>query len=295
MTSTAALFPRITARLRRSVPMKLALAWVVLLTLAAVTADLWVPMLLGDPRVIDTSTAVSTRLQPSSVAHPLGTDDFGRDILARVIYGARVSLTTGVLAVLISAVIGVVGGGLAGYYGRWIDLLVMRACDVFLAVPYVLFALLILAMLPPGARGPGPVILAVGLLGWPTFARLFRGSVLAVSRNQYVEAARAVGASDLRILVRHIAPNAIAPVVAVATMSVGGAILAEAALSFLGLGVQPPAISWGQMIESGRSQMATSPGLVVWPGLAITATVLAFTVLGDNVRESLGVRSGHGG
>jgi peptide/nickel transport system permease protein len=143
---------------------------------------------------------------------------------------------------------------------------------------------------PPEARGIGPVILAIGLLGWPTFARLYRGSVLSVKENDYVDAGRALGASDIRLMFRHIAPNAIAPVIVYATMSVGGAILTEAALSFLGLGIQPPAISWGKMIESGRGYLIVSPGLVFWPGMAILSTVLAFTLLGDGVRDAIDVK-----
>lgn len=277
-------------RLRRNKLALFALGWIVVVALAAITADLWVPQTFGDPRLIFSQTAAEQRLAPVSLAHPFGTDDFGRDIFGRVIYGARVSLTVGTVAVAISVLIGVFLGAISGYYGRWTDTLVMRVTDIFLAFPYILFSILILAVLPQNVRGIMPVILAIGLLGWPTFARLFRGSVLSVKENDYVDAGRALGASDARLMFRHIAPNAIAPVVVYATMSIGGAILTEAALSFLGLGIQPPGISWGQMIESSRGYLVTAPLLVLWPGLAILSTVLAFTLLGDGVRDALDVK-----
>lgn len=277
-------------RLRRNKLALFALGWIVVVAIAAITADFWVPQTFGDPRLIFSQTAAEQRLAPVSLAHPFGTDDFGRDIFGRVIYGARVSLTVGVVAVSISVLIGVFLGAISGYYGKWTDTLVMRITDIFLAFPYILFSILILAVLPQDVRGITPVILAIGLLGWPTFARLFRGSVLSVKENDYVDAGRALGASDARLMFRHIMPNAIAPVVVYATMSIGGAILTEAALSFLGLGIQPPGISWGQMIESSRGYLVTAPLLVLWPGLAILSTVLAFTLLGDGVRDALDVK-----
>jgi peptide/nickel transport system permease protein len=210
--------------------------------------------------------------------------------VGRLIYGSRASLTVGVAAVSISVIIGLLLGALSGFYGGLTEAFIMRITDVFLAFPYILFCVLILAMLPPGARGIGPVILSIGLLGWPSFARLFRSSVLSVKQNDYVDAGRAVGASDSRLMFRHIMPNAIAPIIVYATMSIGGTILTEAALSFLGLGVQPPQISWGRMINDGRSYLISNPGLVFWPGFAIILTVLAFTLLGDGLRDALDVK-----
>jgi peptide/nickel transport system permease protein len=277
-------------RLRRNKLALIALVWLLAVIIAAVTSDLWVPRLLGDPATIDSTTAAATRLLGPSATHPLGTDDLGRDILGRLIIGARASLTVGVSAVSISVVIGLLLGALSGFYGGLTEAVIMRVTDVFLAFPYILFCVLILAMLPDNARGIGPVILSIGLLGWPSFARLFRSSVLSVKQNDYVDAGRAVGASDSRLMFRHIMPNAIAPIIVYATMSIGGTILTEAALSFLGLGVQPPQISWGRMISDGRSYLISNPGLVFWPGLAIILTVLAFTLLGDGLRDALDVK-----
>jgi peptide/nickel transport system permease protein/oligopeptide transport system permease protein len=277
-------------RLRRNKLAVAGLVWILIVSIAAITAPLWVPPLFGDPAAIDTATASAERLQPPSLEHPMGTDDLGRDIFGRVVYGARVSLTVGVVATAIAVFIGVFLGAISGFYGRWTDTFVMRVTDVFLAFPYILFSILILAVLPPEVRGILPVIMAIGFLGWPTFARLFRSSVLSVKENDYVDAGRALGASNYRLMFRHISPNAIAPIVVYATMSIGGAILTEAALSFLGLGVQPPGISWGQMIDSSRGYLVTNPGLVLWPGLAILSTVLAFTLLGDGVRDALDVK-----
>ncbi len=278
-------------RLRKNRLSIIALVWLTIVVVSAISADLWVPKTLGDPRAIDSSTVMANQLKDSSFSHPLGTDDLGRDILGRLIYGARASLTVGIAAVAISVIIGLLLGALSGFYGGAVDSLIMRITDVFLAFPYILFCVLILAMLPSSARGIGPVIVSIGLLGWPSFARLFRSSVLSVKQNDYVDAGRAVGASDSRLMFRHIMPNAIAPIIVYATMSIGGTILTEAALSFLGLGVQPPEISWGRMINDGRNYLiGNHPGLVFWPGLAIILTVLAFTLLGDGLRDALDVK-----
>lgn len=277
-------------RLRRNKLAFVALIWLLAVVISAVTADLWVPRVLGNPATIDSATAAANRLMGPSTSHPLGTDDLGRDILGRLIIGSRASLTVGLAAVSISVIIGLLLGALSGFYGGLTEAAIMRVTDVFLAFPYILFCVLILAMLPDEARGIGPVILSIGLLGWPSFARLFRSSVLSVKQNDYVDAGRAVGASDSRLMFRHIMPNAIAPIIVYATMSIGGTILTEAALSFLGLGVQPPQISWGRMINDGRSYLISNPGLVFWPGLAIILTVLAFTLLGDGLRDALDVK-----
>ena len=180
----------------------------------------------------------------------MGTDDFGRDELARVVYGARVSLAIGIGATSLAVTLGLLLGGMAGFYGGRVDGLIMRMTDVFLAFPYLLFAILLMSVMGPGFMS---LVIAIGILGWTTIARVFRSSVLSVKENEYVDAARAMGASDLRILSRHILPNAMAPIIVYSTMSVGGVILSEAALSFLGLGIQPPTPSWGRMLDEAQS------------------------------------------
>jgi len=284
-------------RLRRNKLALVALSWLLIVIVMAVTADLWVPRFYGPPNLIVTQTAAAERLKPPSMQHPMGTDDLGRDVFSRVVYGARVSLTVGVAAVLLSVLIGLLLGALSGYYGGLTDGAIMRVADVFLSFPYILFAILLLSVVPPAQRtGMLPVIVTIGVLGWPSIARVFRSSILSVKESDYVDAGRALGASDTRLMLRHIMPNAVAPIIVFATMSVGGAILTEAALSFLGLGIQPDpvlapnAVSWGRMISDGQSYLLSNPGLIIWPGLAIVSTVLAFTLLGDGVRDALDVK-----
>jgi len=268
----------------------------VLLIVAAVTAGLWVPQHYGRPNDIP-AQVMAHRFLPPSLAHPLGTDDLGRDLFSRVVYGARTSLTVGALAVFVSVIIGVLFGAISGFYGGWPDGVIMRVADVFLAFPYILFAMVILVTLPVSVRTTNtPIIITIGVLGWPSIARVFRSSILGVKENDYVDAGRAMGAGDGRLVSRHILPNAIAPIIVYATMSVGGAILTEAALSFLGLGVlydpvaNPFAVSWGRMIADGQGYLQSNPWIVIWPGLAIVTTVLAFTLLGDGVRDALDVK-----
>ena len=219
--------------------------------------------------------------------HPFGTDALGRDILVRVIYGARVSLSVGIMATAISTVIGLVMGALAGFYGGIWDTIIMRCADIFLAFPYVLFVVAMIAVI---GRGLQNVFFAIGILGWPSIARVFRSAILTVKENDYVDAARAMGASDARIVVRHIFPNSVASIVVYATMNIGGAILTESALSFLGMGVFPPTPSWGSMIQDGQQYLLTAPWMMIMPGLAILSTVLAFTLLGDGLRDALDVK-----
>ena len=264
-----------------------ALAYLVLVTLLAVTAPLWAKQLFGDPMYADTTKIMQTRFLPPSLAHPMGTDDFGLDIFARVVYGARISLMVGFVATGISLIIGIVLGAISGFYGGAIDSVIMRVTDVFLAFPYILLAILLISLM---GMGLGPVLVAIGILGWTTIARVFRSSILSVKQNDYVEAARAMGASDLRIMARHILPNALAPITVYATMSIGGVILTEAALSFLGVGVQPPTPSWGRMLNEAQSYIVTQPALFIWPGIAIIMTVLAFVLLGDGLRDALDVK-----
>jgi peptide/nickel transport system permease protein len=274
-------------RLRRNRLAMVGAVWIIFMILLALSADLWVPQVLGDPIAIDSATAAERRLQSPSLEHPFGTDRLGRDVASRVIYGARVSLAVGVLAVSISIVIGLTMGALSGFYGGLTDSLVMRTADVFFAFPYILFAIALLAVLGPGFQN---VFIAIGILGWPSIARVFRSSILAVKENEYVDAARALGASDLRIIWRHILPNAIAPIMVYGTMTIGGAILSEAALSFLGLGVLPPQPSWGLMLSEARAFLFSAPWMMLYPGFAILTTVLSFVLLGDGLRDALDVR-----
>jgi peptide/nickel transport system permease protein len=274
-------------RLRKNKLAMAGLIWIIFVILVAISADLWAPHWLGDPIAINSSTAAQQRLLPPSLHHPFGTDKLGRDVASRVVYGARVSLIVGVVAVLIMVAIGLIMGALAAYYGGIWDSIIMRLADIFFAFPYILFAIVLIALLGKGFHN---VFIAIGILGWPSIARVFRSSILSVKENEYVDAARAMGASTRRILTRHIMPNAMAPIIVYATMSVGGAILTEAALSYLGMGVQPPSPSWGLMLSEAPTVIFTSPWLMIFPGIAILTTVLGFVLLGDGLRDALDVK-----
>jgi len=228
-------------------------------------------------------------LQRPSGQHLLGTDIQGRDIWSRLVYGARVSLTVGLISQGIALLIGVTMGLLAGFYGRWVDEVVMRLADVTLAFPTLLLLIAMVAALQPSMT---VVFGVIGLVGWAGMARIVRGQVLVVRQLEYVQAIRALGAGDIRIMLQHVLPNVIAPVVIAATLGVAGAIMAEAALSFLGLGVPPPAPSWGSMIADGRdlNQLRNAPWTSVFPGIAIGAAVLGFNLLGDALRDALDPR-----
>jgi ABC-type dipeptide/oligopeptide/nickel transport system permease subunit len=267
------------ARLRRDGRATLGLVVIVLIALVALAAPL---LARHDPTGID----LVHQLEPPSATHWMGTDLQGRDVWARLVFGARVSLAVGVISQSIALALGVTLGLIAGYYGRWVDELVMRLADVTLAFPTLLLLIAMVAALEPSL---GVVFVTIGIVGWAGMARLVRGQVLVVRQLEYVQAARALGAADRRILATHLLPNVIAPVVIAATLGMAGAIMAEAALSFLGLGVQPPTPSWGSMIADGRdlSQLRTAPWTSVFPGLAIGAAVLGFNLLGDALRDAL--------
>lgn len=222
-----------------------------------------------------------------STEHLLGTDQLGRDLLSRLAYGARVSLLVGVTAVAISGVVGVTLGLIAGYYGGTVDDVIMRLADFELAFPFILLAIAILAVLGPGFS---KVILTLGLTGWAQYCRLTRAQVLGLRETEFVEAARTIGASTTRILVRHILPNSMAPVIVIASFSVAGVIIAEASLSFLGLGIPPAVPSWGGMLSDGRAYIERAWWLVTFPGLALMLTVLSINVLGDALRDILDPR-----
>jgi len=222
--------------------------------------------------------------------HWLGTDQVGRDVLSRVIYAARVSLAVGIGAVVISAVIGTVLGLVSGYFGGWVDGIIMRVTDMFMSFPYIMFILVVASIVGPGLTN---IIIILGVLGWPGIARLVRGNVLAIKQSDYVKASIALGYKTPRILFKHILPNTVAPILIYATSGVAGAILDEAALSFLGLGVQPPEASWGNMLSSAQSItiLTSQPWLWIAPGILTLLTVLSINYIGDALRDALDPRN----
>jgi peptide/nickel transport system permease protein len=224
------------------------------------------------------------RLEGPSMAHWFGLDELGRDILARLLVGARISLLVGAVVVGISASVGTLLGSIAGYYGGLVDDVVSRVSDILMAFPGLLLAIAVVAVLGPSLTN---VVLALTLIGWVGYARLVRGQVLRVRELEYVQAARALGAATPRILARHVIPATMPALIVQATLGMGGAILAEASLSFLGLGVQPPAPSWGTMLNYGRSHLLDAPHVTIFPGLAIAVLVLGFNFLGDGLRDTL--------
>jgi peptide/nickel transport system permease protein len=235
---------------------------------------------------------LALRLEGPSTSHPFGLDELGRDILARVLAGARISLLVGLVVVGVSATLGVALGAVAGYFGGYIDEAIGRIIDVLLAFPGLLLAIALVAVLGPSLQN---VILALALIGWVGYARLVRGQVLRARELEYVQAARALGASTPRILLRHVIPSTLPAVSVQATLGMGGAILSEAALSFLGLGVQPPTPSWGTMLSYGKAHLLDAPHLTIFPGVAIAVLVLGFNFLGDGLRDALDPASGRAG
>jgi peptide/nickel transport system permease protein len=221
--------------------------------------------------------------EPPSAEHWMGTDEFGRDVLSRVIWGARASLAAGAVAASIALVVGLVLGMVAAYYGGGTDSVIMRVMDILLAFPYILLAIAVVAILGPGLLN---AMIAIGIVYVPHYARVVRGAVLSVRAREYVEAARALGARDDRVMVQHVLPNTLAPVIVQTTLNVGTAIIDTAGLSFLGLGTQPPTPDWGNMLSAGRSYVIDSPWIATFPGLAILVTVLAFNLMGDALRDA---------
>lgn len=252
----------------------------VALVLTAVIGPFLVPF---DPLAMD----LDSLRQPPSAVHLLGTDSKGRDILSRLVYGARISLAVGIIAAALSLCIGIVLGLIAGYFSGRADAILSQIFDIFLAFPSLLFAIGISAVMTPGLTSS---MLAITLVGWAGFARLVRGVTLSLKEQTYIEASRALGASPARILYKHILPNALPLILVAGSLRIGGFILLEAALSFLGLGVQPPTPTWGSMISLNRAYINSAPWMVVFPGLAISITVIAFNILGDFLRDRLDPR-----
>jgi peptide/nickel transport system permease protein len=230
------------------------------------------------------SQTLAQRLEPPSRAHPLGLDELGRDILARLLAGARISLAVGLAVVSVSSLLGMLLGSIAGYFGGLVDDAISRVVDVLMAFPGILLAIGMVAVLGPSLTN---VILALCVIGWVGYARLVRGQALRAREFEYVQAARALGAGPARIILRHVLPTAFPAVIVQATLGMAGAIIAEASLSFLGLGVQPPTPSWGTMLDAGRSHLFDAPHLTLFPGLAIATLVLGFNFLGDGLRDTL--------
>jgi peptide/nickel transport system permease protein len=264
----------------------LAVAAAVALVAAVLVAALapWLP--LPDPDTVDTPN----RLRPPlSSGHALGTDEFGRDLLARLVWGARVSLLAGVATAAAAMVVGVLLGVVGGFYTGWVETLVMRLTDILMAFPYILLAIAIVGGLGPGLRN---AMIAIAIVGFPIYTRLVRGVVLSLRQHEFVEAARALGAGDAVILGRHILPHLLSPVIVAFSLDVGVKILATAGLSFLGLGTQPPTADWGSMLATGRQFVVLSPHVALLPGLAIFVVVLALNLVGDALRDFLDPRVG---
>lgn len=260
----------------------LGLGILVILVLLALFADV-----IADYDTVVIKQNLANRLKGPSAEHWLGTDEFGRDIFARLIHGARVSLKVGIIAVGISIILGGILGALAGFYGGKIDNIIMRVMDVFLAVPSILLAIAIVSALGPSIIN---LMVAISISSVPRYARIVRASVLSIRDQEFVEAARAIGANNARIIFRHIIPNSLAPVIVQGTLGVASAILSTAGLSFIGLGIQPPAPEWGSMLSGGRQYLRYAWWVTTFPGVAIMITILSLNLLGDGLRDALDPR-----
>lgn len=269
-------------RLQKNKMAMLGLVILVMLALTAIFADVIADY---DTKVI--AQDIKNRLQGPSMEHWCGTDEFGRDIFARLVHGSRVSLVVGLISVSISLLMGGALGAIAGYYGGRVDNVIMRIMDIFLAVPSILLAMTIVAALGTSLIN---VMLAIGVSGIPGYARIVRASVMSIKDQEFVEASRAIGAKSPTTIFREILPNCLAPIIVQATLSVAGAILSTASLSFIGLGVQPPSPEWGAMLSGGRNYLRDALHLTLFPGLAIVITILALNLLGDGLRDALDPR-----
>lgn len=264
-------------RLKKSKLALTGLIIIILMVIIAVFADFIAPYDFAEQDLKAT-------LQFPSKAHIFGTDEFGRDIFSRMVYGSRISLIVGFIAVGIAVIIGGLLGAVAGYYGNVLDNLIMRCMDVLLSIPPILLSIAILAALGPGLMN---LMIATGISAIPGYARIVRASVLSVKEQEFVEAARSVGSGDIRIIMKHIIPNSLAPLIVQATLGIASAILTAAGLSFIGLGVQPPTPEWGAMLSGGRGFIRDYPYITFFPGLAIAITIFGLNVLGDGLRDAL--------
>ena len=261
--------------------MKISIAFIIMILLFA----LFAPFIARyNPSAVDTSAI----LAGPSGAHIFGTDTLGRDIFSRIVYGSRISLSIGIIAVGIAVLIGLFFGSIAGYYGGRIDSVIMRFVDIMLCFPTFFLILAVIAVLEPSIFN---IMVVIGATGWMGVARLVRAEILTLKERDYIAAAKVMGASDLWIITRHLIPNAIGPILVSATLGIGGAILTESALSFLGIGVQPPTPSWGNILMDGKSTLGVAWWLTVFPGLFILSTVLAYNLLGEALRDSLDPKS----
>ena len=261
---------------------------VVFITFVAVFARL---LPLQDPNAIDNVNWQGNPVAPGIGGHILGTDENGRDLLSRLVFGAQISLTVAFFAVFMEITIGTIVGALAGYYGGKVDYVLMRITDVFLSIPLLPLLLVLTAIVSAtstkAALGFGIIVVIIGGLSWPSVARLVRASFLSLREKEFCEAARALGNRDGRIIFRHLLPNAVAPIIVQATLEVAGVIILESTLSFLGFGIQPPQASWGNMLANAESNMSIAPWVAIFPGLCIFVTVLAINYLGDGLRDAL--------
>jgi peptide/nickel transport system permease protein len=270
---------------------RLALAGAVVLILVTFVATCAHWLAPADPNFIDQANWSGYPLAPGVAGHILGTDENGRDLLSRLMYGAQISLTVAFFAVAMELLIGTVLGALAGYYGGWVDYWLMRLTDVFLSIPLLPLLLVLTAIVSAtsskASLGFGVIVIIIGGLSWPPVARLVRASFLSLREKEFCEAARALGNRDGRIIFRHLLPNAVAPIIVQGTLEVANVIILESTLSFLGFGIQPPTASWGNMLANAESNMAIAPWVAVFPGLCILVTVLAINYLGDGLRDAL--------
>lgn len=270
---------------------RIALAGAVVILLMALAAALGHAIYPVDPNAIDQTNWQGYPLAPGVAGHPLGTDENGRDLLARLISGAQVSLTVALFTVFVEVLIGTLLGALAGFYGGWVDFVIMRFTDVVLSIPLLPLLLVLTAIVSATSNKAAlsfvVIVLLLGFLLWPTAARLVRASFLSLREREFTEAARALGAGDRRIIVRHLLPNAIAPIIVQSTLDVANVIVLESTLSFLGFGIQPPQASWGNMLANAQSNITIAPWVAIFPGLCILITVLAINYLGDGLRDAI--------